>query len=53
MFDSQLISRKRIDDIIRSFAQFLKKYDANYMLYIIGDGDKKQELEAVGSSITD
>lgn len=44
---SQLISRKRIDDIIRSFAQFLKKYDANYMLYIIGDGDKKQELEAL------
>lgn len=42
---SQLISRKRIDGIIRSFAAYREAYDNRSVLYIIGDGEKEQELK--------
>lgn len=42
---SQLIKRKRIDKILAAFADYLKKYDTTAKLYIMGDGDEKQNLE--------
>lgn len=42
---SQLIKRKRIDKIIAVFADYLEKYDNTAKLYIMGDGDEKQNLE--------
>lgn len=44
---SQLIARKKIDGIIQKFKAFLKKYDSEYELYIIGEGDKREELETI------
>lgn len=41
---SQLIKRKKIDKIIENFADYLKKYDKNCKLYILGDGDEKDNL---------
>lgn len=41
---SQLIERKRIDGIIIEFSKFLEKYK-DYKLIIIGDGEKRGELE--------
>lgn len=43
---SQLIGRKRIDGIIRKFTVFIKKYDSNYSLYIIGGGELEEELKS-------
>lgn len=42
---SQLIERKKIDGIIEKFAIFLKKYDSNYTLYIIGSGELEEQLK--------
>lgn len=42
---SQLIERKQIDGILEKFAYYLNKYDATYKLYIIGDGELKEELQ--------
>lgn len=41
---SQLIERKRIDGIIIEFSKFLKKHN-NYKLIIIGEGDKRKEMQ--------
>lgn len=41
---SRLVRLKKIDKIIKYFAEYLKKYDASAKLYIIGDGDKRDEL---------
>lgn len=41
---SQLISRKRIDKIIEIFSEFVKKIDNKYILYIIGEGNEKENL---------
>ena len=41
---SQLIERKRIDGIIEKFSSYTKKYNPDYMLYIIGDGDLRTDL---------
>lgn len=43
---SQLIGRKRIDGIIRKFIAFVKKYDSNYSLYIIGEGEQEEKLKS-------
>lgn len=43
---SQLIDRKRIDGIIVEFNKFLKNHK-EYKLLIVGDGDKRQELESL------
>lgn len=40
---SQLIERKKIDGIIEKFKAYIKEYQSNYVLYIIGSG----ELEAL------
>lgn len=42
---SQLIARKKIDGIINKFSIFLNEFDNEYELYIIGEGDKREELE--------
>lgn len=44
---SQLIARKRIDRIIAVFADFIRQEEGrqNYILDIIGTGDKEQELK--------
>jgi 1,2-diacylglycerol 3-alpha-glucosyltransferase len=41
---SQLISRKRIDGIINNFANFIRKYNSKYILYIMGEGNEKEKL---------
>lgn len=41
---SQLISRKQIDKIISAFCDFINTYDSEYKLYIMGDGDEKDNL---------
>lgn len=43
---SQLIQRKRIDLIISEFSQYLKEFDNSAILYIIGDGELKEDLTA-------
>ncbi len=48
---SQLIERKQIDGIIKSFCDFVNKGNRGYKLYIIGEGDKKQELKALSSKL--
>lgn len=48
---SQLIERKKIDGIIRSFAAYVRKYNPTCKLYIIGDGEKRAELEALSESL--
>lgn len=42
---SQLIPRKRIDGILKSFAAFRQTASEPYQLFIIGDGELRQELE--------
>ena len=42
---SQLIERKRIDGILEKFASFLNRYESNYKLYIIGDGELLDQLK--------
>lgn len=44
---SQLISRKRIDKIINAFNKYLAKYDSTAKLYIMGDGDERNNLETL------
>lgn len=41
---SQLIKRKQIDKSITAFANYLKKYDSSAKLYIMGDGEEKENL---------
>lgn len=42
---SQLIERKKIDGIIEKFATYLKKYDSDYFLYIVGSGELEERLK--------
>lgn len=42
---SQLIQRKHIEKTIDAFCKYLKKYNADTKLIIMGEGDKKNELE--------
>lgn len=42
---AQLIKRKNISSIIEKFTRFLKKYDSEYELYILGRGPLKESLE--------
>lgn len=41
---SQLIKRKQIDKSITAFANYFKKYDSSAKLYIMGDGEEKENL---------
>lgn len=42
---SQLIDRKKIEGILEKFANYLKRYDSNCQLYIIGEGELKEKLQ--------
>ncbi len=42
---SQLIERKRIDQIINAFREFSEHDHREYKLFIIGDGDCRKQLE--------
>lgn len=42
---SQLIERKRIDGILEKFAAFLNRYENDYRLYIMGDGELLNQLK--------
>lgn len=42
---SQLIARKRINGIINKFALYLKKYNPDFRLYIIGEGELEEQLK--------
>lgn len=44
VISSQLIARKRIDGIINNFSKFIKKYNLDYKLYIMGEGGEKENL---------
>lgn len=48
---SQLVARKRIDGILRNFAEYLTKYDPEAKLYIIGDGEHRTALEALSTEL--
>lgn len=41
---SQLIKRKQIDKSITAFTNYFKKYDSSAKLYIMGDGEEKENL---------
>ena len=44
---SQMIGRKRIDRIIEVFAEFVRKGNGEYKLYIIGSGEKEERLRSL------
>lgn len=48
---SQLIERKKIDGILEKFAKYLNKYDKNCQLYIIGEGELKETLQAMAQAL--
>lgn len=48
---SQLIERKKIDGILEKFASYLKYYDTTCQLYIIGDGELKEKLQAMTETL--
>lgn len=48
---SRLIDRKKIDGILEKFANYLKRYDSNFQLYIIGEGELKEKLQAMAQTI--
>lgn len=43
---SQLIQRKRIDLILKEFSEYLNSFDNTAKLYIIGDGELKDNLKS-------
>ncbi|MDD6568353.1 MAG: glycosyltransferase [Eubacteriales bacterium] len=49
---SQLIKRKQIDKSITAFANYLKKYDSSAKLYIMGDGDEKENLRKLTKDLS-
>ena len=48
---SQLISRKHIEKSIEAFAKYLNKYDGSAKLYIMGDGDEKENLRKLAKDL--
>ncbi|MDD6728002.1 MAG: glycosyltransferase [Eubacteriales bacterium] len=48
---SQLIERKRIDKIISAFADYLNNVDSTCKLYIMGDGEEKDNLVALANNL--
>ncbi len=48
---SQLISRKRIDTILKNFSEYLEKYDKDCRLFILGDGEERKNLELLSKEL--
>lgn len=48
---SQLIDRKRIDLIIKTFGDFIQQINGDYTLLIAGEGEKRIELEKLTHSL--
>ena len=48
---SQLIPRKHIEKSIRAFANYLKKFDSSAKLYIMGEGEEKENLKALAKNL--
>ena len=48
---SQLISRKHIEKSIEAFAKYLNKYDDSAKLYIMGDGEEKENLRKLAKDL--
>ncbi|MCI5734743.1 MAG: glycosyltransferase [Eubacterium sp.] len=48
---SQLISRKHIEKSIKAFAKYLNKYDGSAKLYIMGDGEEKENLQKLAKDL--
>ena len=48
---SQLIERKKIDGTIDYFAKYLTKFDSNFKLYILADGELKENLHTKVKSL--
>ncbi len=48
---SQLISRKHIEKSIEAFAKYLNKYDDSAKLYIMGDGEEKENLQKLAKDL--
>lgn len=44
---SRLVKLKHIDKTIKAFNKYIKKYDNDSKLYIIGDGDCEEKLKAL------
>ena len=51
MVCSQLIERKKIDGILEKFAKYLDQYNATCRLYIIGEGELKEELQSMAQTL--
>lgn len=48
---SQLIKRKRIDKIIKVFSEYVKEEDSTCKLYIMGEGEERENLEALAEEL--
>lgn len=48
---SQLIARKQIDGILRAFAEYLHRVDADARLLIAGDGEERMALEGLAREL--
>lgn len=48
---SQLIKRKRIDKIIKAFSDYIKKEDNACKLYVMGEGEERESLEALSERL--
>jgi 1,2-diacylglycerol 3-alpha-glucosyltransferase len=48
---SQLIARKRVDLVLKAFNEFCDKVSDEFVLYIAGDGNQKEELMALATEL--
>lgn len=49
---SQLIPRKHIEKSIKAFAQYVKTYNKGCRLYIMGDGEERDNLRALSDDLS-
>ena len=48
----EIASRKHIEKSIEAFAKYLNKYDDSAKLYIMGDGDEKENLRKLAKDLS-